>query len=101
VYHTAKTVFHRLEDEGIDVPEDDRYYPYRATYDIEVMYNNQGLLKLTNYFESLNSLTFGILFFRCQLYVFYSYVDKCLSSKVDAEQKTIIFNVLLNSKEIC
>ena len=37
VYHTAKTVFDRLEDEGIDVPEEDRYYPYRATYDIEVM----------------------------------------------------------------
>jgi hypothetical protein len=26
VYHAAKTVFDRLEDEGIDVPED-RYYP--------------------------------------------------------------------------
>jgi hypothetical protein len=26
VYHTAKTVFDRLEDDGIDVPED-RYYP--------------------------------------------------------------------------
>jgi hypothetical protein len=22
---------------GIDIPEEDRYYPYRATYDIEVM----------------------------------------------------------------
>ena len=37
VYHTAKTVFDRLEDEGIDVPEENRYFPYRATYDIEVM----------------------------------------------------------------
>ena len=37
VYHTAKIVFDRLEDEGIDVPEEERYYPYRATYDIEVM----------------------------------------------------------------
>jgi hypothetical protein len=63
--------------------------------------NNQGLLKLTSYFDSLNSLTFYyLLFFRCQLYVFYSCVDKCLSSKVDAERKTIIFNVLLNSKKI-
>jgi hypothetical protein len=26
-----------LEDEGIDVPAEDRYYPYRAIYDIEVM----------------------------------------------------------------
>jgi hypothetical protein len=37
VYHTTQTIFDRLEDEGIDVPEEDRYYPYRATYDIEVM----------------------------------------------------------------
>jgi hypothetical protein len=37
VYHTAQTVFDRLEDENIDVPAEDRYYPYRATYDIEVM----------------------------------------------------------------
>ena len=37
VYHTTQTVFDRLEDEGINVPEEDRYYPYRATYDIEVM----------------------------------------------------------------
>jgi hypothetical protein len=37
VYHTAKTVFDRLEDEGIDVSEEDRYYSYRATYDIEVI----------------------------------------------------------------
>ena len=27
VYHTAKTVIDRLEDEGIHVPEKDRYYP--------------------------------------------------------------------------
>jgi hypothetical protein len=37
VYHTPHSVFDRLEDECIDVPEEDRYYPYRATYDIEVM----------------------------------------------------------------
>jgi hypothetical protein len=37
MYHTTQTVFDRLEDEGIDVLEEDRYYPYRATYDIEVM----------------------------------------------------------------
>jgi hypothetical protein len=37
VHHTAQTVFDRLEDENIDVPTEDRYYPFRATYDIEVM----------------------------------------------------------------
>ena len=36
MYHTAQTVFDRLEDENIDVPSEERYYPYRATYDIEV-----------------------------------------------------------------
>jgi len=41
VYHTAQTVFDRLEDEAIDVPEEDRYYPYRATYYIEVIYSLQ------------------------------------------------------------
>merc|ERR1711860_65569 len=35
VYHTPQTIFELLEDEGIYVSE--RYYPYRATYDIEVM----------------------------------------------------------------
>jgi hypothetical protein len=39
VYHTTKTVFEELEDEGIIVPPGDRYYPYRATYDIETMFH--------------------------------------------------------------
>ena len=26
VYHTTQTIFDPLEDEGIDVPEEDRYY---------------------------------------------------------------------------
>ena len=36
-YHTPQTVFDLLEDENIDVPAENRYYPYRATHDIEVM----------------------------------------------------------------
>jgi len=28
VYNTPQTVFDRLEGEGIDVPEEDRYYPH-------------------------------------------------------------------------
>jgi hypothetical protein len=35
--HTQQTIFGQLEDENIDVPAEDRHYPYRATYDIEVM----------------------------------------------------------------
>jgi hypothetical protein len=53
--------------------------------------NNQGFLKLTSYFDSLNSLTFYyLLFFRCQLYVFCSCVDKCLRA-------TVIFLLLSNT----
>ena len=37
VYHTPQTVFEKLDDAGIEVNEEDRFYPYRATYDIEVM----------------------------------------------------------------
>ena len=49
--------------------------------------NNQGFLILTSYLDLIEFIKIGILFFRCQLYVFYSCVDKCLSSKVDAERK--------------
>ena len=35
--HTQQTIFGQLEDENIDVPAEDRHYPYRATYDIEVV----------------------------------------------------------------
>jgi hypothetical protein len=44
VYHTTQTVFDRLEDEGIDVPEEDRYYPYRPTYDWKYVWRNRSWL---------------------------------------------------------
>jgi hypothetical protein len=31
VYHIAHTVFDRLEDEGIEIPEEYRFYSYRTT----------------------------------------------------------------------
>ena len=34
-YHVPKTIFEELEDEGIIVPEEARYFPYRATFDFE------------------------------------------------------------------
>ena len=34
-YHVPKTIFEELEDEGILVPEEARYFPYRATFDLE------------------------------------------------------------------
>jgi hypothetical protein len=33
----AHFVFEKIEEFGIDIPEDLKYYPYRAAYDIEVM----------------------------------------------------------------
>ena len=39
VYHTTNTVFEELEDDGIIVPPEHRYYPYQATYDIETMFH--------------------------------------------------------------
>ena len=35
VYHSTPSVFERLDDENIRVPESLRYYPYRATFDFE------------------------------------------------------------------
>ena len=34
-YKIPQTIFQLLMDEGIDVPEDLRYFPYRATFDFE------------------------------------------------------------------
>ncbi|XP_066278985.1 uncharacterized protein [Branchiostoma lanceolatum] len=36
-YHLPPTIFEKLKDEGIIVPLEDRYYPFRATYDIECL----------------------------------------------------------------
>ncbi len=42
-FHLRDTVFDKLEDEGIPVPEADRYYPYRATYDYECYFSKEDL----------------------------------------------------------
>ena len=34
-YVTPKTIFEKLEEEGILIPEKERYYPYRAVFDFE------------------------------------------------------------------
>ncbi|KAI8484923.1 hypothetical protein Bbelb_373300 [Branchiostoma belcheri] len=36
-YHLPPTIFEKLKDEGILVTPEDRYYPFRATYDIECL----------------------------------------------------------------
>ena len=42
-YQSEATVFELLEDEGIMVPEEDRYYPYRITYDFESYFLKEDL----------------------------------------------------------
>ena len=37
VYHPSQCIFEKIEEFGIDILEDLKYYPYRATYDIEAM----------------------------------------------------------------
>ena len=43
VYHLPETIFEKLADAGIDVPEEDCYYPFRATYDFECYFNKDDL----------------------------------------------------------
>ena len=35
VYKVPQTIFNLLEDEGIHIPKDLKYFPYRATFDFE------------------------------------------------------------------
>ena len=43
VYHLPQTVFDKLEDEGLIIEDDLKYYPYRATYDFEVYFDKSDL----------------------------------------------------------
>ena len=43
VYHSTPSVFERLDDENIRVPESLRYYPYRATFDFECWFDTARL----------------------------------------------------------
>ena len=40
-YHVPKTIFEELEDEGILVPEEARYFPYRVTFDFECYFDKE------------------------------------------------------------
>ena len=42
-YHPHLTVFDELEDAGVDVAEEFRYYPYRATFDFECYFSKDDL----------------------------------------------------------
>ena len=42
VYHNSYTIFEKLEQIGIQVPKQDRFYPYYACYDFEAyLYHDQ------------------------------------------------------------
>ena len=42
VYHNSYTIFERLEQIGIQIPKQDRFYPFYACYDFEAyLYRNQ------------------------------------------------------------
>ena len=43
VYHTTPSIFQRLDDEGITVPEALRFYPFRATFDFECYFDSKNL----------------------------------------------------------
>ena len=43
VYHSTPSVFERLDDENIRVSESLRYYPYRATFDFECLFDTEQL----------------------------------------------------------
>ena len=52
-YHVPKTIFEELEDEGIIVPEEGRYFPYRATFDFECYFDKEKAQQLKSA-EKLN-----------------------------------------------
>lgn len=53
IYHPSKTIFEKIEDEGIEVAEDLKFSKYRATFDIEVYHK-----KTTNLPEKREKLEF-------------------------------------------
>ena len=52
-YHVPQTIFEELEDEGISVPEEARYFPYRATFDFKCYFDKEKGQELKNS-EKLN-----------------------------------------------
>ena len=52
-YHVAKTIFEELEQEENMVPEEERYFPFRATFDFECFFDKERARQLKNT-EKLN-----------------------------------------------
>ena len=51
VYHPTPSVFQRLEDEGIHVVNVLRFYPYRAIFDFECVFDGENLPNATDHVE--------------------------------------------------
>ena len=47
-YYVPTTVFEQLENEGIIVPEEARYFPYHATFDFECYFDKEKAQELKN-----------------------------------------------------
>ena len=47
-YHVPKTIFEELEDEGIIVPEEARYFPYRAIFNFKCYFDKEKGQELKN-----------------------------------------------------
>ena len=47
-YHVPKTVFEELEEEGLIVPKEARYFPYRATFDFECYFDQEKAQEVRN-----------------------------------------------------
>ena len=51
VYHPTPSVFQRIEDEEIHVVDVLRFYPYRATFDFECLFDGDNLPNITDHGE--------------------------------------------------
>ena len=51
VYQPPSSIFQRLDDEGITVPEALRFYPFRATFDFECFFDRDNLPADTDHVE--------------------------------------------------
>jgi len=45
VYHNSQTIYEKLESIGVDIPFNDRHYPYYACFDFEYYFSQEHLPK--------------------------------------------------------
>ena len=47
-YHSPVTIFESLDEVGIHVPQEGRYFPFRATFDFEAYFSNRNFSEGTD-----------------------------------------------------